>query len=180
MALDTHVDYIRRQYKKLTRPRLIPREIELKVQAQNSRKDTLLDSCIQACLLCPSLRRHLGLFNSLSHSAMSSNETDSMGPPKVFRIVNQEWQSKGFHTFMRTLDSIYLAEWANPHGRCCIPGNAPRTQVVQGKCEVGHAPKGLPRNCYDADWYESLQPFQQRWLQQLEEDYDFAIHANEL
>ncbi|KAG1863103.1 hypothetical protein F4604DRAFT_1587163 [Suillus subluteus] len=180
MALDAHVDYIRCQYKKLARPRLIPREVELKAQAQNSRKDTLFDNWIQACLLRPSLHCHLSLLNSLSRSAMSGDEMDSMGPPKVFRIINQEWQSKEFHTFMQTLDSIYRVEWANPHGRCCVPGNAPQTQVVRGKCKAGHAPKGLPCNCYDADWYESLWPFQQRQVQWLEEDYDFAIHANEL
>ncbi|KAG1845534.1 hypothetical protein F4604DRAFT_1936868 [Suillus subluteus] len=125
IALDAHVDYIRCQYKKLTRLRLIPREVELKAQAQNSRKDTLFDSRIRACLLRPSLRRHLGLLNSLSCLVMSGDETDSMGPPKVFRIINQEWQSKEFCTFMRTLDSIYQAEWANPHGHRCVPGNAP-------------------------------------------------------
>jgi len=42
------------------------------------------------------------------------------------------------------------------------------------------APRGLPRNCYDQEWYDNLRPFQQRRLERLEEDFDFGIHADEL
>ncbi|KAJ8580928.1 hypothetical protein M405DRAFT_752613 [Rhizopogon salebrosus TDB-379] len=140
----------------------------------------LFDSRVWACVLRPTLRRHLALLNHLMRSAMSGDETDAMGPPKVFRIIEQEWQSNEFRTFMRTLDSIYQAEWANPHGRHCVPGNAPWTRAVRGKTEAGHAPRGLPRNCYDQEWYDNLRPFQQRQLERLEEDFDFGIHADEL
>lgn len=41
IALDAHVDYIRRGYKKLDKSPTRPRDAELKAQAQNSRKDTV-------------------------------------------------------------------------------------------------------------------------------------------
>ncbi|KAI0655860.1 hypothetical protein C8Q70DRAFT_896200, partial [Cubamyces menziesii] len=126
------------------------------------------------------LERHSVLFERLSPQNMSGDETD--GPqrklPMAYRIVEARWQSDALKTFFRALDAKYRRDWEKPKGlQRAKGGNPPRTRIarVNGRVEDGYAPRGLWRNCYNADWLRQLASYQRRALQVVDADYDFDL-----
>ncbi|EGO23668.1 hypothetical protein SERLADRAFT_438980 [Serpula lacrymans var. lacrymans S7.9] len=152
-------------------------------KAQNARKSTLLDSRFKACGSRASLQRHENnLLVLLDATAMSGDETDNevQGAPKTYLISRPHWQSPEMKDFMRKLDHIYRENWRNPHGRRATAGNAPRIRIASNRCEPGHAPRGLWRNCYDSNWLKDLRGWQRDKLDIVDKDYDFTISDSEL
>ncbi|KAI0654539.1 hypothetical protein C8Q70DRAFT_925541 [Cubamyces menziesii] len=126
------------------------------------------------------LERHSVLFDKLSPQNMSGDETD--GPsrklPMAYRIIEASWQSDALKTFFRALDVKYRRDWEKPKGlQRAKGGNAPRTRITRadGRIEVGYAPCGLWRNCYNEEWLRSLASYQKRALQIVNSDYDFDL-----
>ncbi|KAN0091038.1 hypothetical protein V8E55_004604, partial [Tylopilus felleus] len=122
----------------------------------------LLDSRYCTCKSRLSLTHHHTLIRKLDSQAMSGDKTDPdhPGPPKTFLIVRPVWQSRELTDFLHNLDTIYRANWKNPHRQDrCTRGNPPHIRVYhpsKSQTEKGHIPKGLPWNCYDAGWLMSL------------------------
>lgn len=129
---------------------------------------------------------HRQLIRTLNIQAMSGDETDPdhPGPPKTFLIIRPIWQSREFADFLHKLDLIYRANWQNPHGQDrCTRGNPPRIRIYhasKSQTEVGHAPKGLPRNCYDVGWLLSLPDWKRDTLGVDDELHNFGVPEEEL
>ncbi|KAH9909429.1 uncharacterized protein BXZ73DRAFT_59520, partial [Epithele typhae] len=125
------------------------------------------------------IRRHILLFSMLSPCHMSGDETDGdvKQHPPVFRIILARWQSVAMRAFLWKLDAIYRADWAAPSVIRTTPGNPPRHRVFNQHSRVveGRAPVGLCRNCYDAEWLQSLRPHIRDALQVIDKDYDFTL-----
>lgn len=120
------------------------------------------------------LNCHEKLFQKFKAIHVSSDESDYGDPSQpVFRRVRPVWRSADFQTFLWRLDDIALARKVAPvnwkQGRG--PRFRPRTKKVNRKSKP---PPGLPRNCYDQTWLDSLRPFQQRILDP-QDNYDFSL-----
>lgn len=133
---------------------------------------------------------------------MSGDETDPevSGPPKGWLIINPHWRSAEFTQFFTRLDEIHHENWRYPSlkpsrrkrnaGQNKPPGYKERTHHTQGapprtrkrsaKHEDGHAPPFLYRNCYDAEWMETLPRWRKEAMQIVDRDYDFTIHPDDL
>jgi hypothetical protein len=112
---------------------------------------------------------------------MSGDETETLGPPKTFRILRPEWQSDALATFFWRLDEIDRRNWREPVVTRSTQGNAPRARLPPsgGKRVVSRAPGGLWRNCYHPQFLESLESWQLDELDMIDEDYDFSIDPND-
>lgn len=109
--------------------------------------------------------------------ATSSDEegVDDSGH-KLFRRVSPAWRSKDLRDFMWLLDDVGAASRAPKIGHRSIKGAEPRRRLkTDGKNFDSTAPPGLPFNCYDNDWREALNPYQQRMLKAQKKAYNFGI-----
>ncbi|KAI0650187.1 hypothetical protein C8Q79DRAFT_899961, partial [Trametes meyenii] len=122
--------------------------------------------------------RHYRLFNLLSVSSMSGDESDgtNVSGERTYRIVNARWQSAPLRKFLRTLDALHHEACVAPRprrGRWTYP--IIRVETSEAQEEDGTPPVGLWRNCYDPTWLESLNADQRYMLQIVDEDYDFVV-----
>ncbi|KAI0675880.1 hypothetical protein C8Q78DRAFT_963590, partial [Trametes maxima] len=124
------------------------------------------------------LQHHYRLFNLLSVSSMSGDESDgtNLCGERTYRIVNARWQSASLRKFLRTLDALHREACLAPKqrlGRWTYP--IIRLETSGAQEEDGTPPVGLWRNCYDPAWLESLDVDRHYTLQIIDEDYDFAV-----
>ncbi|KAL1941491.1 hypothetical protein VTO73DRAFT_6930 [Trametes versicolor] len=179
IALDKHMDYRRKNYRRHLKP-LSKEDKDLlkKRKAMSSRRGTIRDSRVTV-ILEYKLTQHNRLFCILRPIHMSGDETDGdeKTHPPTFCIVEARWQSLAFKLFLRMLDALYRELWAQPIGDRATPGNPPRIRVERAdpRVEDGVAPIGLWRNCYDSDWLKSLRPHVRESLNIIDKDYDFTL-----
>lgn len=94
-------------------------------------------------------------------SADSSGEEEGTHR-RVYSFTPPAWQSKDLQIFFTYLDEWSRQDWINPSGKRRTSGNPPRVRVRSKKVNdpLTVAPRGLPRNFYDAKWLEGLKPWQ--------------------
>lgn len=120
------------------------------------------------------LKNHKALFRKFTAMHVSSDESDYTNAARpVFKRVSPAWRSTAFQNFLWHLDGIALARKMKPanwkQGRG--PRFRPRTSKVNHAAEP---PLGLPKNCYDSEWWNSMRPFQQRLIN-AQIDHDFTL-----
>ncbi|EIW80331.1 hypothetical protein CONPUDRAFT_73479 [Coniophora puteana RWD-64-598 SS2] len=183
-ALDTHVSHVKTVYRKFRNGELPEAsESSAKRAAQATRRSTVRSEIKQH--MSETLKAFTGnscyvLDVRVRRNVMSDDETDPETPsgsktPKNFRIIRLAWRSEEFTIFLRTLDDLYLDDWRNPIDRRATPGNPPRTRLESDGFTLKNVPKGLYRNCYDADYLAGLHEWERAMLNIIEEDYDFEI-----
>ncbi|KAI0655858.1 hypothetical protein C8Q70DRAFT_935983 [Cubamyces menziesii] len=144
-------------------------------RAQRARKKSLFQAR-RAVVLSVGLDRHKILFDQLAALNMSGDETDHdtwHESPVKYRIIESHWQSEDLKTFMRSLDEMYC----NNQSQCTTDANSLHTRIarVNARVEDGHAPRGLWRNCYNADWLRKLPSYKKHALKIKNADYDFDL-----
>ncbi|TFK65465.1 hypothetical protein BDN72DRAFT_900691 [Pluteus cervinus] len=162
-------------------------------RAQNARRKTLYQRCVDGCLSRSRLAPHVPLLkDQLRPINMSDDEAENDGPEnKRWNIISVKWRSHDLTEMLRKLDSIYFENWRRPFSRRIhqeyrsttmkTPGNIPRTRIPSALSAEGVAPVGLPRNCYDDEWYNALPDWARRDLDAQENTvYDFTIDEREL
>ena len=107
---------------------------------------------------------------------MSGDETDCDARQEslpTYRIVESRWQSDDLKAFMRSLDDMYR----DNQGETTSDGNSLHARIarVNARVEEGFAPRGLWRNCYNADWLRKLPQHKKRALKIKDTDYDFDL-----
>ncbi|KAI1785296.1 hypothetical protein LXA43DRAFT_900055 [Ganoderma leucocontextum] len=125
------------------------------------------------------LFEHVRLFTKLDPVHMSSDEAESAEARRkgLYAIIEAEWQSEDFKTFVRSLNQCYLDDWDKGVGkRKC--GHPPRQRYVSASNPSivdSVAPVGLWRNCYDLTWLRKQPEWIVRDLAIINEDYNFTI-----
>ncbi|KAI0650950.1 hypothetical protein C8Q79DRAFT_1007161 [Trametes meyenii] len=176
MALDSHMAYMRAQYKRLVNPDADKDKKDKTRKAANTRRNTLYISRLDA-LERRKLQRHYRLFDKVKAEHMSGDEAvmDATGlrkqRPYSFKIVDADWASAAWKRFMRSLDAMNIEDHED------TGGNGPRVRIEQipPLVEKRKPPKGLPRNCYDADWIAKQKPHAILALEIQDYDYDFSM-----
>ena len=116
----------------------------------------------------------------LSPVHMSGDEAPNarMRRRGIFIIIEAEWQSVAFKTFVRTLDQLYIDQWDAGNGTGKRSGRGPRERIAQPdgkKSKDTAAPCGLWRNCYNPAWLSKQTEWAIYRLGIIDEDYDFTI-----
>ncbi|KAI0665803.1 hypothetical protein C8Q78DRAFT_985690, partial [Trametes maxima] len=121
--------------------------------------------------------QHMSLFSRLKAENMSGDEAvmNENGlkkkRPYCFNIIDASWEGAAWKRFVRSLDAMYVED------RGDRGGNAPRVRIEPNppRTEKRVAPKGLPRNCYDAEWVAKQKPHFLESLDIQDHDYDFSL-----
>ncbi|KAI0351493.1 hypothetical protein OH77DRAFT_1461862 [Trametes cingulata] len=146
--------------------------------AKGSRRATLYESRAITLVLFE-LTRHAVLFSRMGPLHMSDDETDGeeVQHSPIYRIIIAAWQSEALRNFLWVLDRLWRMYWAKPENQRRKPGNHPRVRLLRpdSKVELGEAPPGLWRNCYDEAWLKTLRPYERERLGIIDQDYDFTI-----
>ena len=80
---------------------------------------------------------------------------DKNGEQQHLRTI-LPWRSKMLTEVMEILDLLHISSRYTPDGKPG-PGNWPRARYPSSTREnKASPPRGLPRNCYDARWLDSL------------------------
>lgn len=122
------------------------------------------------------------LLSKMQPANHSDDETDVEGPrrrnrERRFRIIESEWMSKAFRSFLRKLYDAYIYDWETLPGDSKQGGSNPRERYVGNPPEstLGRPAIGLWRNCYNEKWLATLKPHKYRELEIIEKPYDFTI-----
>lgn len=103
----------------------------------------------------------------MSYKALSDDESDHDGGTNLGRrryaIVKEAWRSEELIKWLRTIDLLAFGEkWGGRHA--APKGNDRRLRVHSTRSKDGEAIFGLPENCYDRCWLNSLNDFDRRIL----------------
>ncbi|VDB94357.1 unnamed protein product [Peniophora sp. CBMAI 1063] len=123
---------------------------------------------------------HIEFMASAGSQAVSSDESSdelvegALGQlqDKTTRI-SPVWRSIAFQEWQQSLDALVEHTSRPRSGTRQKPGAGSRhrqTSTRVNLCAV--APRGLPRNCYEATWLAALDPGEKESLRVLDEDYD--------
>ncbi|OSD03003.1 hypothetical protein PYCCODRAFT_1467311 [Trametes coccinea BRFM310] len=179
-VVDQYMISLRRAYRSQVKPPDKESTDKTKRRAaMTARQGTLYRSRRFVIIRMQEFTRHRILFDRLSASNMSGDETDGdkvMHAP-VYRIIHAEWQSEALRAFLWAVDAEYIAHWESPPNSRRTKGNMPRKRVLRPNSQTvsGTAPMGLWRNCYNPQWLAKKKEWQVEALQIIDEDYDFSI-----
>lgn len=108
------------------------------------------------------LSEHGVILASVGIDAMSWDESDpeqKTEPPSVMRHAPL-WRSTDLNEFLEGLDSVSKENrFSKLQVTGCWRGNYKRTRTASCVDERMKAPKGLPINCYNENWYHTLDPY---------------------
>ena len=126
------------------------------------------------------LFEHVLIFTKLAPVHMSGDEAESEEARRkgIYVIIEAEWQSEDFKTFVRSLNQRYLEDWDKQVGRR-KRGRPPRQRYTSASKPLvvdSVAPVGLWRNCYDLTWLGKQPQWIIRELDIINQDYDFTIN----
>ncbi|KAH7921122.1 hypothetical protein BV22DRAFT_988912, partial [Leucogyrophana mollusca] len=127
--------------------------------ARSGRKSRLLAKRVQAVTKDPRHVQHLPLMQSLTHHCVSSDEAEGEGDDKRFASKTPVWRSNELTAFLWRLDEVISAHRVPKVGHNVVKGNQPHRHYHPTPprfSTTSIAPPGLPINCYDPAWYESL------------------------
>ncbi|KAH8982252.1 hypothetical protein EDB86DRAFT_3086249 [Lactarius hatsudake] len=99
----------------------------------------------------------------MSRSALSDDESDheqgTHGGQSCYSIVNESWRSKELVVWLRTIDLFACGEkWGGRN--IARQGNSRRIRLHSTRSKDGIAIAGLPENCYNVKWLNSLKRYQ--------------------
>ncbi|KAI0666482.1 hypothetical protein C8Q78DRAFT_454103 [Trametes maxima] len=179
-AYDTYMETCRERYRHVVNPPTSEKIEKGKAHSRRNSRKTTLFSTRQAALMEHGCDHHLDLFSLLDAEHMSGDETerDEKGNkvrPPAFLIMNPEWMSDEYRSFMHTLDEWHYSKRFTK-GKD-TGGNFPRTRKSQSKVVTAPAPIGLYRNCYSMAYLAKLKPYQRRALCIVDKDYNFTLPA---
>lgn len=103
----------------------------------------------------------------MSHAVLSDDESDHESGTNLGRgryaIVKETWRSEEMIIWLRLIDLLACGEkW---DGRSVArQGNSRRLRVHSSRLKDGVAVEGLPENCYDSRWLDSLKPYERELL----------------
>ncbi|VDB94366.1 unnamed protein product [Peniophora sp. CBMAI 1063] len=179
-AIYNHAKWIKSQFYR----RFIEKETEeekddrLAAGARSSRKYRLYEKRLDA--VEKQFPVHTKLMETAGVQGVSSDEssdelaTDVTGQAmdKTFRI-SPAWRSAAFQNWQRSLDPV-VRDLSRPRvGHRQKPGANPRHREVSTRVnQAAVAPSGLPRNCYDEAWLQTLHSHEMEELHMEREDYD--------
>jgi hypothetical protein len=104
----------------------------------------------------------------MSYVVLSDDESDHENGTDLGRshytIVKEPWRSNELIIWLRMMDLLACGEkWA---GRdVAQQGNSRRLRVHSSHSKHGVAVAGLPKNCYNPDWLNTLSQFEREYLQ---------------
>lgn len=122
------------------------------------------------------LSAHRDLMEELGRQGISSDESDYSQKPPVFYRISPIWRSSELRDFMWQLDRMAAQDNVQTIGRR-RRGRNQRTR--QRLCTDGingesSMPIGLPRNCYDRAWLNTLS--RQRLAElEMTTNHDFSL-----
>jgi hypothetical protein len=106
----------------------------------------------------------------MSHAVLSEDESDhedgtNLGQSR-YAIVKEAWRSDELIEWLRTIDLLACGEkWNRPNGsNVAQRGNGRRLRVQSDRSKKGCAVSGLPKNCYNPVWLNSLKDYERESL----------------
>ena len=124
----------------------------------------------------PTLQQHIPLINYLSTQCVSSDESEKETRRTIdYPRVYPRWRSRQLTNIMYKADAVAAANASVPIGKRKKAGTQLRSRPHSHKYnDTAPAPPGLPRNCYDAEWFLGLPSHIQKQLKVQEVDYNFS------
>lgn len=103
----------------------------------------------------------------MSHAALSDDESDHENGANLGRsryaIVKEAWRSDELIKWLRTIDLLAFGEkWGGRN--VAQRGNGRRLRIHSTRSKDGLAVSGLPENCYDRGWLNSLNDWERKHL----------------
>lgn len=104
----------------------------------------------------------------MTYAVLSEDESDHENGTRLgcsrYAIVKEEWRSDELVVWLRMMDLLACGEkWAGR--QVAQPGNGKRRRFHSSLSKDGVAVAGLPENCYDPDWLNTLDQFEREQLQ---------------
>jgi hypothetical protein len=115
------------------------------------------------------LSRFVKPLTEMSYAALSDDDSDHENGAILghshYAIVKEAWRSDELIKWLRTIDLLAFGEkW---RGRNVAQrGNGRRLRIHSTRSKDGEPVSGLPENCYDRGWLNSLKDFERRHLKQ--------------
>jgi hypothetical protein len=111
--------------------------------------------------------RFIGPLTEMSHAALSDDESDHGNGANLGRsryaIVKEAWRSDELIKWLRTIDLLAFGEkWGGRN--VAQRGNGRRLRIHSTRSKDRLAVSGLPENCYDCDWLNSLGGWERKHL----------------
>ena len=121
----------------------------------------------------PHLKHISDLLLNMDAANMSEDERVEPLHAPIYECYYPEWQSEQLRTCFESLDELYRADW----GAGNKAGNPPRTRYPNedGTTISTPAPKGLPRNCYNAAWLATLSDYRVEQYNIQDVDIDLSV-----
>ena len=103
----------------------------------------------------------------MSHAVLSDDESDHESGTNLgqgrYAIVREAWRSNELIIWLRLIDLLACGEkWDGRN--VARQGNSRRLRVHSSRLKDGVAMAGLPANCYDSHWLNSLKPHERELL----------------
>jgi hypothetical protein len=103
----------------------------------------------------------------MSHAVLSDDESDHESGTNLgqgrYAIVGEAWRSNELIIWLRLIDLLACGEkWDGRN--VARQGNSRRLRVHSSRLKDGVAVAGLPANCYDSYWLNSLKPHERELL----------------
>jgi hypothetical protein len=109
------------------------------------------------------INRFIKPLEEMSGAVLSDDESDHEQGTRLgqshYVIVNEAWRSKELAVWLRTIDLLACGEKWGGHN-VARQGNSRRIRRHSTRSKGGIAISGLPENCYDSEWLNSLQCYQ--------------------
>lgn len=104
----------------------------------------------------------------MSYAVLSEDESDHENGTNLGRsryaIVKEPWRSDELIIWLRTIDLLACGEkWAERN--VAQQGNSRRLRAHSSRSKHSVAVAGLPKNCYNPDWLNTLDQVEREHLQ---------------
>lgn len=117
----------------------------------------------------------------MSHAVLSDDESDHEGGANLgssrYAIVKEAWRSDELVKWLRTIDLLAFGEkWGERN--VAQRGNGRRLRIHSTRSKDGVAVSGLPENCYDQAWLDSLNDWDRASLE-MQQALDMTFSEDE-
>jgi len=107
----------------------------------------------------PNMRACLDILNSVPHGVCSGDESAHEAGENQYAITKMEWRSPMLRNLFKILDRLYLSTRFNTDNRA-TRGAFPHIRIPSERLDHRAPPVGLPKNFYNANYLQDLEPFQ--------------------